>query len=67
LILKKCEITITNTQTTPKRDNTGSAPVKSFREWRNMIGYEMGSSLMGVYTTAKTSPVKRLSTDEKMT
>ena len=27
-------------------------------EWNNMIGYEMGSSLSRVYTTAKISPVE---------
>jgi hypothetical protein len=28
------------------------------REWSNMIGYQMGSSLVEVYTMAKTSPMK---------
>ena len=32
-------------------------PSRIFREWNNMIGYEMYSSPAGSYTTAKTSPV----------
>ena len=28
------------------------------REWSNMIGYVLGSSLAGVYTTVKTFPMK---------
>ena len=27
-------------------------------EWSDMIGYGMGSSLVGVYTMGKTSPVQ---------
>ena len=35
-------------------------------EWSNAIGYKMGSSLVGVYTTTKTSPTHRtLSMDGK--
>jgi hypothetical protein len=37
-------------------------------EWSDMIGYEMGSSPMRLYTTAKTISVKEiLSMDEKLT
>ena len=33
---------------------------RTLGEWSNMSGYKMGSSLAGVYTTAKTSPVENL-------
>ena len=28
-------------------------------EWNNMVGFELGSSRAGVYTTAKPSPVEK--------
>ena len=32
--------------------------VKDFKGWSNMIDDEMGSSLVGVYTATKASPIK---------
>ena len=31
---------------------------RNFGEWSNMVGYEMGSLLAGVYTTTKTPPAE---------
>ena len=42
---------------------------RTLRERSNIIGYKMGCSLVGVYTTAKTSPVENFKheNNEKMT
>ena len=49
-----------------KKDNTGSAPVKSFRGVEQYNWPPKWLLLVGVYTMAKTSSLKILSMDEKI-
>ena len=43
-----------------------SALVKFLGKWSNTIGYELGSSPAGVYTTAQTSPVENFEHEWKI-